>query len=460
MSDQDDTKGSIRARLRRGLGGQAFSQAVALLVQLGSVPMYLHFWGATLYGEWLVLAAFPAYLVISDLGFTTATSHEITMRVARDDTKSALGAFQSTWVFVTAISVGVAAILVLGAIVSPMASWFGFSNLGEFGASAVLALLLFQVLVNIQTGLATSGLISAGQYGLSAFLTALTRLAGFILILIVLLSGGKPMTVAAVIAGVECVGFLVVFGFARRFSPWMAHGFTHASRAVFKRLAAPSIGFAGFIVGNAIVIQGPVIIIGATLGPVPVAIFATLRLLARSVVMFATAVFATLRPEIAMAYGRDDTMLMRKINTRAIQFSIWLSGLSFVALMVLGPWLVDLWTVGRIAVQQPLFAILLITGMGTLLWTGTATALYATNNNREIAAIYIIAAAAGGVSALILAPVVGLNGVAFAFALTEIGVFVMVLVRTLAFLDQRFWSLAGAVVKPPTDMLRVLRRGG
>ena len=69
----------ITPRLRRGLGGQAFSQIVSFSIQIGSVPLFLHFWGTGLYGEWLVLAAFPAYLVISDLGFTTATSNEVTM---------------------------------------------------------------------------------------------------------------------------------------------------------------------------------------------------------------------------------------------------------------------------------------------------------------------------------------------------------------------------------------------
>ena len=36
-----------RARLRRGLGGQAFSQVVAVAVQIGGVPLFLHFWGAS-----------------------------------------------------------------------------------------------------------------------------------------------------------------------------------------------------------------------------------------------------------------------------------------------------------------------------------------------------------------------------------------------------------------------------
>lgn len=448
----------IRSQLRRGLGGQAFSQAVAFGVQIGSVPLFLHFWGTSLYGEWLVLAAFPAYLVISDLGFTTATSNEITMCVSSGEPERALQAFQTTWVFVTFASVLVAGILIGGALVSPVAAWFDFVRLTDFGAATVLALLLFQVLVNIQTGIAASGLISAGQYGLHSFLTALTRLLGFMLVILVVLAGAGPVLVAAVMAGAECLGFFMVLSAARRHSAWMHHGFAAVSRDVFVRLTRPSLGFAGFILGNAISIQGPIIVVGAILGPSAVAIFSTLRILARSVVIFGNVVFATLRPEVAMAYGRDDIDIMRKLSARAIQFALWLAIAAFVGFMLLGPWVVEIWTVGRIDASQPLFAFMVLTAVSTLLWAGTATALYATNNNQAISVIYVVAASVGVVLAILAAQMAGLPGVAAVLALAEFGVFVMILVRTQTFLGQPFGVLMRRVVVPPVDALKLFRR--
>ena len=134
-----------RARLRRGFGGQAFSQAVAVAVQLGGVPLFLYFWGASRYGEWLVLVALSAWFALASLGFTTAGSHEATMRVSRRDFDGALAVFRSVWTFVTALSLAVAAALATGAAVAPLASWFGLSGLGDAGAAAVFALLLGQV---------------------------------------------------------------------------------------------------------------------------------------------------------------------------------------------------------------------------------------------------------------------------------------------------------------------------
>ena len=450
---------TIRGRLRRGLGGQAFSQAVNLAFQFGSVPLFLHFWDKALYGEWLILAAFPAYLVISNLGFTNATSYEVTMRVSRGDTAGALRAFQTSWLFVTLISLAVAGLAMLALWFAPLAAWFNLAELSDHGAAAVLALLLIQILFNIQTGLAAVGLMSAGQYGLQSYLTALTRLVSLVLIAGALMSGARPLGVAIVVACVEAAGFLVVFVFAHRHSPWLRYGFTHVSRETWRQLAPPSLGFVGLTVANAISIQGPIIVLGAILGPSAVAVFATLRMLARAVVLFANLAFTTVRPEIAMAYGRDDIDLVRRLNNRAVQFAAWLAMIAFVGLMVFGPAIVDFWTVGRIPAPRTLLGLLLIGGLSTMLWNGVATALYATNNNRAIATIYGIAAASGLAVLALVTPGLGINGAAASLAIAEVAVVLLVMGRTLAFLDQRFASLVLAALTPPTDALRLLRRG-
>jgi hypothetical protein len=66
-------------RLRKGLGAQRFGQAVNLFIRLAEVPLFLAFWGAERYGEWLMVAAIPAYLAMADGGFTGTTQREMIM---------------------------------------------------------------------------------------------------------------------------------------------------------------------------------------------------------------------------------------------------------------------------------------------------------------------------------------------------------------------------------------------
>ena len=455
--DARQVSSAARTRLRRGLGGQAFAQAVGFAVHLGGVPLFLYFWGASLYGEWLVLAALPAWLVFSNLGFTSATVNEATMCVTRGEPDAALGAFRTTWVFMTAVSFAVAVLLVLGTMAVPLASWFGFSGLDDGAASVILALLLLQVLINMQAELAAAGLYGAGHYGLHAFLAASTRLGAFAMVALVLVLGGGLVAAAAAMAGAECAGLAVMVVAARRHGPWMRYGLAGASRATLRRLARPSLGFVGFTAGNALVIQGPILVVGAALGPAAVAVFATLRLPARGLAMLGNVVFSTLRPEMTMAHGEGDAARLRRLHARTVQLSLWLGIAGFTALMLLGPELVEVWTVGRIAVEQPLFGWLAAGSVATLLSTGVATVLHATNHHEKVALLYVTVAVAGLAAGSVAAGFAGASGVAAALAISEFVVLVLALKWATAFVGQGFGALAGAALRPPVDVLGWLR---
>jgi hypothetical protein len=84
----------LKAKLLRNLGANAYGQAITILIQLVSVPLYLHYWGKQLYGEWLILSAIPAYLALSDIGFASVTANDMTMRVANGDRHGTLEVFQ------------------------------------------------------------------------------------------------------------------------------------------------------------------------------------------------------------------------------------------------------------------------------------------------------------------------------------------------------------------------------
>ena len=58
--------GSVTHRLMRGFGANALGPVVTAIIQLGSVPIFLHAWGAAKYGDWLLLSAIPSYLSLSD----------------------------------------------------------------------------------------------------------------------------------------------------------------------------------------------------------------------------------------------------------------------------------------------------------------------------------------------------------------------------------------------------------
>src|SRR5712664_4644306 len=105
----------MSSKTQTGIAGTVLGPVVTAIVQIVSVPVFLHFWGVKLYGEWLILSAIPTYLMLSDMGFGSVAGNDMTMRVAAGDRESALETFQSTWALILMTS-ALVEISILGAI--------------------------------------------------------------------------------------------------------------------------------------------------------------------------------------------------------------------------------------------------------------------------------------------------------------------------------------------------------
>ena len=153
MSVPNPNKTTLKERLLKGTGAQVFSQVVQIFIRLAEVPLLLAFWGTQLYGEWLMLAAIPAYLSIGDGGFATTACRDMTMKSGAGDRQGALAVFQSTWLLLLAVSL-VAFLLAYGfAELAPLGRWLGFSAMTAADTQTVLLLLAAHVLIGFQRGM-------------------------------------------------------------------------------------------------------------------------------------------------------------------------------------------------------------------------------------------------------------------------------------------------------------------
>src|ERR1700674_1729072 len=173
----ENANGGVTQRLRRSFGANAVGPVVAAIVQLGSVPIFLHAWGAAKYGDWLLLSAIPSYLSLSDLGFGDASGSDMCMRVAANDREGALRTFQSSWVLVTCVSL--IALLLASASVwwIPWQPWLRLSSLPSHQASTIILVLGAYIVLGQQYSVAESGFASDGHFATWAFWLTILRLA-------------------------------------------------------------------------------------------------------------------------------------------------------------------------------------------------------------------------------------------------------------------------------------------
>lgn len=451
---------AIRTRLAKGLGGEVYARLVTVLVQLAGVPIFLHAWGAPLYGEWLILAAIPWYLTMSDAGFARAGTNEMTMLVARDERATALAVFQSTWLLVTAVSLLVGSAVVIALWWLPVGDWLGLTRLDGRAIATILALLVTHILVSLQTSVLNAGFTAEGAYGLGTVIANTSRLFEFCLLAATVLAGGGPMLAAAALVVGRTLGNVVMRVILRRRVPWLRYGVAHADRATVRRLARPALAFLGYPLGDALGIQGFVLAIGAVLGPSAVVVFATLRTMTRLVPVAVTAISYAVAPEFARAFGAGDRALLRRLHRRAVQVTFWTAGPLLLALLALGAPLLATWTGGKVIMQGDLFLVLLAVAGGSLLWRTSLMVLYATNRHERSALTYLAANAAAVIAAALLAERTGLAGAAAALLIPEIAMTAVVVRAALALAGDRLSALAATMIRPPFFLLgRVGARG-
>lgn len=385
---------SVRQRILRGLGANAFGQLVTVVVQLAGVPILLHAWGAQLYGEWLLLFAIPAYLAMTDLGFTQSACNDMTARVARGDRAGALSVFQSIGLLVYAIA---ALGLILTAAAVPwlaLAEWLNFQAMDARTAQWVLWLLVAQVLVTLPDGVTHAGFRAGGEYALHFGLHSVVRLLQFSGVWIAALAGGGPLAAAAIFLGVRALATAAFALLVVRRHRWLCYGRAAASAAELRRLLRPALANTAIPLAQALNIQGMVVVVGAVLGPLAVVVFSTLRTLTRLAMQMVMIVANATEPELAAAHGAGNRELLRRLFIRALGGGLWLALFAAGGLALFGSWVLELWTHGRVVMDGALFGWLLASAVASVLWFGGLTVLKAANRHLRAASVYVIASAA------------------------------------------------------------------
>jgi O-antigen/teichoic acid export membrane protein len=454
-----DKGASLWVRLIRGAVAQGCSQVVRIFLHFVEVPLFLHFWGIQLYGEWLILTALPAYLTLSDVGFANAARRDMAMLVACGDRQGALGVFQSIGLVIALLSIAIF-LASLGLIVLlPFDKLFHLKLIDPATIGVLLVILCLYVLFSLQSGVIYSGFYCEGFYGFGTFLGTLIRLLEFALLVIALVLGGTPIEAALALLIGRFLGFTGVTFMLKRTVSWVRYGVSYASWSIVKRLTRPAFASMAFPMGNALNSQGIRLVIGATLGPAAIAIFATLRTLSRATVQAFGSISLIVEPELGRAFGRGDRDLFRRLFRRACQLTLWVAGLGCLTLWLVRDQLVQVWTAGKIPMDDTVFALLLLIGLLNSCWFTAMKVANATNRHGKIAVVYSLAYSMSVLAAYIIAPIYGLSGVCAVLLVTEVALAAYVLPQSFHLADDWWLPWARTVVQPPYFLFAASRKG-
>ena len=361
-------------RLIFGFGANALGQAINIIIQIFSLPLFLTVWDASTYGTWLLLSAIPAYLVMADIGIVNVAGNKMTMAIGRGNVVEANAVFQSAQLFVTVVSIGLAIVLTCAALTWPAA---GFT----LDMRLALAALLCSVLVSLSGGLADAVFKATGRYAFGTSLDQLARLlewGGLILGLFVFRSFAG---VAFAGLSARAIAVAILITVAQRGDHGLVLGFRHADRGELTSMLRPAVSFMAFPLANALSFQGVTLVVGLVAGTSETTVFMAYRTLARVAVQLTSMFSLALWPEFSRSVGQVGMAGVHPLFRRSALLGAGIAALSSPLLYVLSPWLLTIWTHGRIEFRPDLMALLLVYAAIGGFWHVPRVLLMSTNRH-------------------------------------------------------------------------------
>ena len=420
------------------------------MIQFVGVPVFLHFWGPKLYGEWLVLSAIPIYLGLTDFGFGSVAANEMTMKVARGERTAALEVFQSAWTLTTAVSAFFGLCVVMGLWAIPIERWLNLTVLSKGETRAILCILCASVLLDLQWTLVAAGFRSDGNYALGTLLGVAVTFATNASSIIVVAFHASPLIVAIVFLGVRLLGNLVCQVILERKSPWLHYGYRYSRFSIIRKLFGPAIAYMALAVSSSFSFQGMTIVVSVVLGPIAVVMFSTVRTLTRFAYQMVDMITNSVWAELSVAFGAGDKLLARNLHRCACQASLGLSTSAALLLALFGNAIYVRWTHYKIAMDHRLFYLLLVEVLASSFWVTSSIVSIACNRHERQAVIYLAATALSLPAAYFLIPVFGLAGAGIGLLMVDLCMIAYVLPHSLALLGDTPAEFFSALFRAPS----------
>ena len=408
-----------RRRIILGLISNWISKLASTIIQLIQVPFFLHFWSIPVFGEWLIVNAIPSYLSFSNIGFGSVAGNEMTMAEARGDRATSLRVFQSCWWLIVAAMCATGIVVAAALFVIPVATLLNVHTISEHDTRWIIAYLGIAVLLGQLEQLLQSAYRSIGRYPYGSFIKSCMSLGAFAAMLVPVGLGYGPRTTALVYAAANVAGTLLLALLVRRDIPWLRFGWQHARVSEIRRLAPLAFAFMGFPMGNALNIQGSIQVVSLAMGPVAVVVFSTARTVSRVALQMVQMINSAFEPEFSRSFAVSDTALIRKLHRHACQMALLIALVVVAAMMLGGPYFLNHWTQGKVPPSRPLLMILLAVVVLYALWSTSSGIMYATNQHKRLAAVYLSATAVTILFTYAMARAYGLYGAAASLLLSE-----------------------------------------
>ncbi|WP_139751871.1 lipopolysaccharide biosynthesis protein [Aeromonas media] len=418
-------KTSLKNRLIKGIGANAYGQAITVLIQLVSVPLFIHYWGIAVYGEWLILSALPAYLSMSDFGLGAVAGNSMVIKMAQNDRVGAISIYHSVTCFNACVSLLILLMILALLFVFGLPNYLGVHMLLSMDVKLTLLLLSLQVLVGLQISVLSAGYRSLERYAEVTVLNSTSRLIQWAMGMAMLISGGGVVYVAAGMLAGWVLGYCITYFRLQKLESEYHFSITKGSWQIMKELLRSGLTFLAFPLGLALSLQGMIVVIGSVLGAVAVAQFSVLRTVVRILVQLVNVLNQATWPEISRAYGANNLKLAQALHINGCRFALFIGLIGVASLLSFSEFIFHLWLGSTVSLPFLTFSLLLAGALVNITSQASWVVLMATNRHQQFAVMFIFVSCISIILAYLTMPFWGLNAAAVAILLAELSILVL-----------------------------------
>jgi O-antigen/teichoic acid export membrane protein len=422
---------SLRQRIYLALAANAFGQAVTIGSQILLIPLFFSSWGAAKYGEWLIISTIPAYLMMADFGLGSAAGNEMAIRAGAAEYEGAQRTFRGALWVCSLVSAAVMAFSLIAALLTWRTSITITSIITAHDAAVLMFVFGLAVSLNFFLGVIFAGFRCCGKNATGIFLGNCSRLVEVIATGFMLWLDYSPVYVCLASFLIKLSLGVLQLALLRWVCPWLFTPRFNADKTIIKRLIKPSLAFLAFPLGNALALQGPILVIGTLFGSTAVATFSAMRTLSRVPYQFTFAFNSSVSPEMSLAYGSGDMTLLRKLHRKSWVVSISLVLLSALGIAVLGEWVVNIWLHKHAAYNALMLDGLLAVSVILAAWNVSSMVLVSVNQHAKIAIYYVIANGLGFIASYLMAMYFGILGLVLTLIIVEVVMLMVVFPKAL-----------------------------
>ncbi len=424
-------------------------------VRLLRLPLLLTVLGVEDFGRWLVLTSLSSWLSIPNTGTASFAAGSMAMSAGAGDLHAARRTYSDLVFFHSILFAILSCFAWLTSSLIPLHLWLGIPAGRALECVRALQLMSLGVLVAGMSETFGARLKASGRSHILAFWLGGVAWLELLLLMAVLRYTERFDIMAATLPICSFILMVGLYVSSRRSLRQVRFDRSCVTWEGQFRLFRKGLYYQAFPLGNAILLQGQVLVVQWLLGPASVAVFSTARTLVRVISQGLEIVNHSVWPEMSLLFGSRNMGRIAVLHRSSVMFSLGLSIVSVSLFFVSGPSLYALASGNTLMADRPLLSCFLVAVPLNALWYTSSMVQLACNRHEGIAKRYLASTLIALAAAILLTRSMGIFGAALATAVSDLLMIPYVLRRSIRITEDAFKGIMERAFK---DMINLSGR--